>query len=481
MSDKEEPGAKEEPDAKKPKSRDMLFDNLQAYTGELNQSFIAQHIKQQILIREKLIVPYKDMTPDTIDAIIDYIRQYNEIAEQRTLMRGKLGQYVVITASAHAHLLIEDTTLGAAVVEQIRDESTILEVWKKLYRETNDGKQPLKREIDSFERYANQCMTISQVSCGVCGIFEEAEGPKEDALEELRTLSSREVEQDTIQTFMSSLVESRIPITNNVMQLIIYFTRHVLRATFDSNYRDIIQTITDADPDKPWYEQIQEIADSHTSWSSYPINAAENLCKNFTCEASEDEPEQFYANYGMHVNLIGKDVLDISIRNIMMTPDGYIAYINTINGPDRSNPNIQIAIRAIHLLHETRQTNIAALLAIANAFKLRLALFDSGCEYYQDQGRVKVLRCGKVVATGEAKKKSEEPPLSVKNKQAPPDSQRDDDTLWKQGQGLGGGNRRRRTTKKKPRRRAKRKTNRPKRKYKYRYTKRKHNNKRFTR
>jgi len=455
MADKEDPGLKEEPGAKKIKSRDTLFDNPQAYTGELNQSFIAQNIKQQILIREKLIAPDKDMTPDTINAIIDYIRQYNEIVEQRTSMRSESEQYVVITASAHAHLLIEDTTLGPALVEQIRNESTILEVWKKLYRETY-GKEPLQPEIDRFERYANQCMIISQVSCGVCGIFEQADEPKEGVLEELRTLSSRGVEQATIQTFMTSLVESGIPITNNVMQLIIYFTRRVLRATFDSNYGDIIHTITDADPDKPWYEQIQEIADSHTSWSSYPINAAENLCKNFTCEASEDEPEQFYANYGMHVNLIGKDVLDVSIRNIMMNPDGFIAYIKTINGPDKSNPNIQIAKRAIESLSRTHQTNLAELLAIANAFKLRLSLFDSGCEYYQDQGRVKVLRCGKVVATGEAKKKSEEPPLSVKNKQAPADSQRDDDTLWKQGQGLGGGNQRR-ITKKKSRRRAKRK------------------------
>jgi hypothetical protein len=144
-----------------------------------------------------------------------------------------------------------------------------------------------------------------------------------------------------------------------------------------------------------------------------------------------------------------------------------------------SNPNINIAIRAIESLSRTRQTNLAELFAIANAFKLRLALFDSGCEYYQDQGRVKVLRCGKVVATTEQKIEAEKIPLSVKQMQPPPDSQREEDTRWEPE--LGGG-RRRRTTKKKPRRRAKRKTKRPKRKYKYRYTKRKHNNnKRFTR
>jgi hypothetical protein len=142
-----------------------------------------------------------------------------------------------------------------------------------------------------------------------------------------------------------------------------------------------------------------------------------------------------------------------------------------------TNPNITIAVRSIELLHETRQTNIAALLAIANAFKLKLALFDSGCEYYQDRKHVKVLRCGKVVATQEQKEKSEKMPPNVKQMQPPPDSQRTD--FWEPE--FGGGNRRRRTTKKKYRRRAKRKTNRPKRKYKYRYTKRKHNNKRFTR
>ena len=161
-----------------------------------------------------------------------------------------------------------------------------------------------------------------------------------------------------------------------------------------------------------------------------------------------------------------------------MNPDPYIKYITIRNEHDMRNPNIKIAIRAIQSLNETHKTNIAALFAIADAFKLRLALFDSGCEYYQDQGRVKVLRCGKVVATAEQKIESEKMPAHVKEMQPPADSQRDD--YW--APELGGG-RRRRTTKKKPRRRAKRKTNRPKRKYKYRYTKRKHNNnnKRFTR
>jgi hypothetical protein len=324
-------------------------------------------------------------------------------------------------------------------------------------------------------------MLISQILCGVCGIFEGADEPKEGALEELRVLSSREVEQATIQTFMSSLVESGIPITNNVMQLIIYFTRHVLRATFNSNYGDIMETISDAaDSDKPWYEQIQQIADSDTAWSSYPINVAENLCKNFTCEPTPGETELYYANYGIHVNLMGDAVLDMTIRNIMTNPERYIEYINTRNAFDTSNPNINIAIRAIESLSRTRQTNLAELFAISNAFKLRLALFDSGCEYYQDQRYVKVLRCGKVVATEEQKAKSEKIPPSVKQMQPPPDSQREEDTRWEP---EFGGGRRRRTIKKKSRRRAKRKTNRPKRKYKYRYTKRKHNNnnKRFTR
>ncbi len=483
MSDKEEPGAKEDPGSKKFKSvsKDTLFYNPEAYTGELTQSFINANIKSQLLVREKLIVPYKELTSDKIETIIDYIRQYNEMAEQRTIIRGELGQYVVMTSSAHAHLLIEDTTLGQAVVEQIRNESTILQVWIKLYRETY-GEEPIPLEISRFERYANNCMLISQILCGVCGIFEGVDEPKDDdILSEPRVLSSREVEQATIQVFMSSLVESGIPITNNVMQLIIYFTRHVLRATFNSSYGRIMETIGDAaDPDKPWYEQIQEIADSDTSWSSYPINVAKNLCKNFTCEPSPGETELYYANYGIHVNLMGDAVLDMSIRNIMTNPDPYIAYINIRNEHDMSNPNINIAIRAIKSLSETRETNLAELFAIANAFKLRLALFDSGCEYYQDQGRVKVLRCGKVVATNEQKIEAEKIPPSVKQMQPPPDSQREEDTRWEP---EFGGGRRRRTTKKKPRRRAKRKTNRPKRKYKYRYTKRKHNNnnKRFTR
>jgi hypothetical protein len=157
---------------------------------------------------------------------------------------------------------------------------------------------------------------------------------------------------------------------------------------------------------------------------------------------------------------------------MMTNPDPYIAYINIRNEHDMSNPNINIAIRAIESLSRTRQTNLAELFAIANAFKLRLALFDSGCEYYQDQGRVKVLRCGKVVASKEQKIEAEKIPPSVKQMQPPPDSQREEDTRWESE--LGGGKRqRRRTTKKKHRRRAKRKTNRPKRKYKYRYTKRK--------
>lgn len=484
MSEKEEPEAKEESVAKRPKnvSKDTLFYNPEAYTGELTQSFITENIKSYILIREKLIVPYKDLTQDKIDAIIDYIRQYNEIVEQRTTIRGELGQYVVITSSAHANLLIEDTTLGKEVVEQIRDKSTILQVWVKLYRETY-GKDPVPLEISRFERYANQCMIISQVSCGVCGIFEEANEPKEDALQEDIFLSSREVEQATIQRFMTSLVVSDIPITNNVMQLIIYFTRHVLRATFDSNYGRIMETIGDADPDKPWYEQIQEIADSHTSWSSYPINAAKNICKHFACEASSGETERYYANYGMHINLMGDVVIkNMSTRNIMTNPAPYIEYIKVRNQNDMSNPNINIAIRAIETLHETHETNHAALFAISDAFKLRLALFDSGCEYYQNQAYVKVLRCGKVVATEAQKVESEKIPARIKEMQPPADSQRGE--YWEPE--LGGGRRRRnkisrRITKKKPRRHIKRKTNRPKRKYKYRYTKRKHNNKRLTR
>jgi hypothetical protein len=177
---------------------------------------------------------------------------------------------------------------------------------------------------------------------------------------------------------------------------------------------------------------------------------------------------------------MGDAVLDMTIRNIMTNPERYIEYINTRNMFDTSNPNINIAIRAIESLSRTRQTNLAELFAISNAFKLRLVLFDSGCEYYQDQGRVKVLRCGKVVASKEQKVEAEKIPPGVKQMQPPPDSQREDDTRWEPE--LGGGTRRRRTTKKKPRRRAKRKTNRPKRKYKYRYTKRKHNNnKRLTR
>ena len=482
MSDKEEPGAKEESIAKRPKnvSKDTLFYdyNQEAYTGELTQRFITENIKSLVLQKEKLIVPYKELTQDKIDTIIDYIRQYNDIAQQRTATTGDLGQYVVITASAHAHLLIEDTTLGAAVVEQIRDDSTILQVWVKLYRETF-GKKPVQLEIDRFKRYAKNCMLISQVSCGVCGIFEGADAPIEGALSEPRVLSSREVEQATIQTFMTSLVKSGIPITNNVMQLIIYFTRRVLRATFNSNYGHIMETIADAaDPDTPWYEQIQEIADSDTSWSSYTdIDITKNLCKNFTCEATPDETELYYANYGMHVNLMGDYVIeDMSIKNIMTNPEQYINYINIRNQHDMSNPNIQIAIRAIQSLHDTHQTNLAELFAIANAFKLRLALFDSGCEYYQDQGRVKVLRCGKVVATQAQKVESEKMPAHVKDMQPPADSQREEP--WKPE--FGGGNRRRnkiprRTTKKKPRRRTKRKTNHPKRKYKYRYTKRNSN------
>jgi predicted transcriptional regulator len=472
MADKKKPGAKRST----PESDTPLFYNPEAYIEELTQSFISEYI-DSFMVR-RLVFPYKDMSPDRIYAIIDYIRQYNEIAEQSTLMRGKLGQYVVITSSAHANLLVEDTTLGAALVEQIRDESTTLEVWKQLYRETYGNKEPIPLEISRFERYANQCMLISQVSCGVCGIMEEAEHPKEGELQESILLSSRQVEQATIQTFMSSLVESGIPITNNVMQLIIYFTRHVLRATFNSNYKNIVGNLTDEEKlDKTWYEQIQEIANSDTSWSSYSVNVAENICKNFTCEASPDEPERIYANYGMHVNLMGDAVPDITIRNIMTNPTKYIDDIFAINRDDMTNPNITIAVRSIELLNETRQTNIAALLAIANAFKLKLALFDSGCEYYQDRKHVKVLRCGKVVATQEQKEKSEKMPPNVKQMQPPPDSQRTD--FWEPE--FGGGNRRRRTTKKKYRRRAKRKTNRPKRKYKYRYTKRKHNNKRFTR
>ena len=472
MADKKKPGAKK-PGAKRrtPESATPLFYNAEAYTKELTQGFISEYINSFIVRR--IIFPYKDMTPDKIDAIIDYIRQYNDIVEERTTIRGRLGQYVVITTSAHANLLVEDTTLGAALVEQIRDESTTLEVWKQLYRETYGGKEPVPLEISRFERYANQCMLISQVSCGVCGIMEEAENLKEGELQESRALSSREVEQAIIQTFMSSIVDSGIPITNNVMQLIIYFTRHVLRATFNSNYGNIVDNLTDEEKlDKTWFEQIQEIAKSDTSWSSYPVNAAENICKNFTCQANPDEPERMYANYGMHVNLMGDAVPDVNIRNIMTNPVEYIDDILAINKDDMSNPNINIALRSIELLRDTHQTNLAALLAISNALKLKLALFDSSCEYYQDRGGVKVLRCGKVVATQEQKEKSEEMPPHLKEKQPEPDSQLEE--RWERG--LRGGNRRRRTTKKKPRRRNKRKTNRPKRKYKYRYTKRKHNN-----
>ena len=471
MADKEEPGAKR----RTPESATPLFYNAEAYTKELTQGFISEYINSFIVRR--IIFPYKDMIPDKIDAIIDYIRQYNDIVEERTTIRGRLGQYVVITTSAHANLLVEDTTLGAALVEKIRDESTTLEVWKQLYRETYGGKEPVPLEISRFERYANQCMLISQVSCGVCGIMEEAENLKEGELQESRALSSREVEQATIQTFMSSLVESGIPITNNVMQLIIYFTRRVLRATFNSNYGNIVDNLTDEEKlDKTWFEQIQEIADSDTSWSSYPINAAENICKNFTCQANPDEPGRLYANYGMHVNLMGDAVPDVNIRNIMTNPVEYIDDILAINKDDMSNPNINIALRSIELLRDTHQTNLAALLAISNALKLKLALFDSSCEYYQDRAGVKVLRCGKVVATQKQKEKSEEMPPHLKEKQPPPDSQREEP--WKPE--FGGGNRRRnkiprRTTKKKPRRRTKRKTNHPKRKYKYRYTKRKSN------
>jgi len=471
MADKEEPGAKR----RTPESATPLFYNAEAYTKELTQGFISEYINSFIVRR--IIFPYKDMIPDKIDAIIDYIRQYNDIVEERTTIRGRLGQYVVITTSAHANLLVEDTTLGAALVEKIRDESTTLEVWKQLYRETYGGKEPVPLEISRFERYANQCMLISQVSCGVCGIMEEAENLKEGELQESRALSSREVEQAIIQTFMSSIVYSRIPITNNVMQLIIYFTRHVLRATFNSNYGNIVDNLTDEEKlDKTWFEQIQEIAKSDTSWSSYPVNAAENICKNFTCQANPDEPERMYANYGMHVNLMGHAVPDVNIRNIMTNPVEYIDDILAINKDDMSNPNINIALRSIELLRDTHQTNLAALLAISNALKLKLALFDSSCEYYQDRAGVKVLRCGKVVATQKQKEKSEEMPPHLKEKQPPPDSQREEP--WKPE--FGGGNRRRnkiprRTTKKKPRRRTKRKTNHPKRKYKYRYTKRKSN------
>jgi hypothetical protein len=258
------------------------------------------------------------------------------------------------------------------------------------------------------------------------------------------------------------------------MQLIIYFTRHVLRATFNSNYGNIVDNLTDEEKlDKTWFEQIQEIAKSDTSWSSYPVNAAENICKNFTCQANPDEPERLYANYGMHVNLMGDAVPDVNIRNIMTNPVKYIDDILAINKDDMTNPNINIALRSIELLRDTHQTNLAALLAISNALKLKLALFDSSCEYYQDRAGVKVLRCGKVVASKEQKVEAEKIPPSVKQMQPPPDSQREEDTRWEP---EFGGGRRRRTTKKKHRRRAKRKTNRPKRKYKYRYTKRKHNN-----
>jgi hypothetical protein len=186
MADEKKPGAKRH----RPESATSLFYNPEAYTSELTQRFITENINS--FIQGRLIVPYKELTPDKINAIIDYIRQYNEIAEQSTLMRGKLGQYVVITSSAHANLLVEDTTLGAALVEQIRDESTTLEVWKQLYRETYGGKEPIPLEISRFERYANQCMLISQVSCGVCGIMEEAEHPKEGELQESILLSSRD-------------------------------------------------------------------------------------------------------------------------------------------------------------------------------------------------------------------------------------------------------------------------------------------------
>lgn len=405
--------------------KEPLFFASFAYTGELTQRYITENINNTII--NELIFPYKQADDDSkINNIIECIRIYhNKVVERKSsdaIPTGPTGEYIVITASAHANLLIEDTSKPVDIVERTRAENSILGVWIELYKHTYNGQKPTKDEIQNFIEYAKNTMLITQVQCGVSGIFENITS---DATHESRELSSREIEQHTIQICMSKLVDSGIPITNNVMQLILYFIRHILRATFNLKYTDIFNTSAENDPNRDWYKQIQDIAQTDTAWSSYTdIDITTYFCKYFTCKPNDDEDENYFANYGMHVNLLGDIVLDMSIRNIMMNPDTYIQYIKTRNRHNMSNPNIAIAIKAILSLNETEKTNLAELFAIADALKLKLVLFDSGCEYYQDKKYVREHRSGKeTFSTPEAFKLSEMPSVKVSKNQPPPDSQ----------------------------------------------------------
>jgi hypothetical protein len=406
-----------------------LFSDEEAYTGYLTQSYITTYINKSITMN--VIVPYdkERNTIDTIDSIIQIISNYqvqeNEYIANMDYEPEPTGQYVVITASAHASLLTEDTSKDTSVVKRIRTDNSILGVWTTLYKDVfkdiPDIIEPREDEIENFKNYAKKCILITQVPCGVSGIFTDSI-KKEEAGK--RELSSREIEQNTIQIFMSKLVDSEIHITNNVMQLIIYFTRHILRETFKSDYINIFDKSAEKDPSRDWYKQIQDIAQTDTAWSSYTeIDITTYFCKRFTCKPNPDEDENYFANYGMHVNLLGNIVLDMKIRNIMTNPDLYITEITNRNKHDMSNPNIAIAINAILSLSETQETNLAELFAIADALQLKLVLFDSGCEYYQDRKYVREHRSGKETGSEDSIKLSVTPPLAVSQNQPPPDSQ----------------------------------------------------------
>lgn len=402
----------------------ILFNQDGAYqAGVLNQKNIGETINPEI---NNVLLPFKDITKHEIDIIMMSLLAYSQ-KEQLQNPRNPLAETGIFTISAHAKILVENTSLGTKKIQEYRSENTIYEVWIKRYLAAN-LKLPTEEEKRNFRTYVDQnFMVISQVDHGVCGVFGGSDGPD--------SFSSRQIEQMTINLFMQALVENEeIVMTPNVIQLAIFFVRRELRATFTDDYKSVADMNSAFDPLKYWHIQIQDIATKKTSWQSYTEMNADFSCKFFECMPNPNEGDT-NANYGMFASLIVNEVPDSIYKgNMMMEPDKYIRMIlDRNNYPSRYkynkkgsdiNPTIKVAIEAIKTLSDTNKIDYAGIIAIAMALKLEnLIFFDSGCQYYQDLAKLGVTtRSGLDLSTPEQKEAAENLPDTFLSSLPVPDS-----------------------------------------------------------
>jgi len=311
-----------------------------------------------------------------------------------TTIVGNDNKYLVLYVSGHGELLTEDTTKPGYAL--IRVDTQIINVWKAFFLKINN-REPLDEEIKEFEDYLGTCTHIKQVECSQMGIFSSGLPITDKMIQQgtigtrsteyPKDLSTRAEEQYIIGEVIKQIKSQNIVIDDNIMQLIIYFTRYLLRGGFNSRYKNISD-----EGNTTWYTDMQSLVNRNASWQSYNITPGE-LDNTIASMPSEDEPLEMNAKYGVHIKLDG-DTIPKPLQQNMMSIKGleYIALQHpTIND---DNPKMKMAHASLVFLHERRETSLAHLLMIGHALEQRVVAYNPACQTYTNEAHVRKVRSG---------------------------------------------------------------------------------------